>query len=200
MLGGYGGEAAGDRAFAEREELSTAHLEPGQVLVAVCSHGHPATVEAVMERHGGQLLLRPSRLNSLSPPRRPRRSASESVRPGWGLIGRVWVRSRWRSPRRSSGAGPRMASPSRTNAATRLSSVHTHQLSVRPRQPGPRRGVAGTANSPGRAHPCCDHRNIAAQTSAVFGTSDLTASVIAASSTHSRNDTPSSSMDSTTAT
>jgi hypothetical protein len=59
MLGGYLGEAMADRAFGEREELLAAHLEPGQTLVAVCSHGHPSAVEAIMERHGGQLLLRP---------------------------------------------------------------------------------------------------------------------------------------------
>jgi hypothetical protein len=58
MLGGYLGEAMGDRAFSEREELLETHLEPGQVLVAVCSHGHPSMVQDVMERHGGELLLR----------------------------------------------------------------------------------------------------------------------------------------------
>lgn len=36
-------------------------LEPGQVLVAVCSHDGPAAVEDVLERHGGDLLLRPRR-------------------------------------------------------------------------------------------------------------------------------------------
>lgn len=59
MLGGYVGEAIGDRAFAEREELASVHLDPGQVLVAACGHGHARTVETVVERHGGQLLLRP---------------------------------------------------------------------------------------------------------------------------------------------
>ena len=59
MLGGYVGEAIGDRAFEEREELAAVHLEPGQVLVAACGHGHASTVEAIMERHAGQLLLRP---------------------------------------------------------------------------------------------------------------------------------------------
>jgi hypothetical protein len=58
-FGAFFGESAGERAFTEREELSTTRLEPGQVLVAVCSHGHPTTMQAIMERHGGQLLLRP---------------------------------------------------------------------------------------------------------------------------------------------
>ena len=58
VLGGFLGDALAERSFAEREELDDVPLEPGQVLVAVCSHGHPGTVEEVMERHGGQLLLR----------------------------------------------------------------------------------------------------------------------------------------------
>jgi hypothetical protein len=61
LFGGYIGEAVGGPALSEREELSTARLERGHVLVAVCSHGHPGTVQAIMERHGGQLLLRPRR-------------------------------------------------------------------------------------------------------------------------------------------
>lgn len=59
MLGGYAGDDVGERAFFEREELVATMLEPGQVLVAVCSHGHPEAVEAIFERHGGELLLRP---------------------------------------------------------------------------------------------------------------------------------------------
>jgi hypothetical protein len=58
-FGGFFGEAVHERALNEREELAATHLEPGQVLVATCSHGHPAAVQAIMERHGGELLLRP---------------------------------------------------------------------------------------------------------------------------------------------
>lgn len=58
MLGGFLGDAVAERSFTEREELDDVPLEPGQVLVAACSHGHAGTVEEVMERHGGQLLLR----------------------------------------------------------------------------------------------------------------------------------------------
>ncbi|MEX2100671.1 MAG: hypothetical protein WEB19_04575 [Acidimicrobiia bacterium] len=58
-FGAFFGESAGERASTEREELSSTRLEPGQVLVAVCSHGHPAAVQTILERHGGQLLLRP---------------------------------------------------------------------------------------------------------------------------------------------
>jgi hypothetical protein len=58
-FGAVFGEAAADRAERERDELAGIPLGPGQVLVAVCSHGYPSTVQAVMERHGGELLLRP---------------------------------------------------------------------------------------------------------------------------------------------
>jgi hypothetical protein len=61
MLGGYIGQDTADRAFDEREELSEMHLEPGKVLVVVCSHGHPADVEEIMERHHGDLVLRARR-------------------------------------------------------------------------------------------------------------------------------------------
>lgn len=58
VLGGFLGDAVAERSFTEREELADVPLEPGQVLVAVCSHGHAGAVEDVMERHGGQPLLR----------------------------------------------------------------------------------------------------------------------------------------------
>jgi hypothetical protein len=61
MLGGYIGQDTADRAFDERQELSELHLEHGQVLVVVCSHRHPADVEEIMERHGGDLVLRARR-------------------------------------------------------------------------------------------------------------------------------------------
>ncbi|MBN2624971.1 MAG: hypothetical protein JXA83_16445 [Acidimicrobiales bacterium] len=59
MLGGYLGIGHDNRAFDERDELSSVPLEPGQVLVVVCSHGHATAVETLLERHGGELLLRP---------------------------------------------------------------------------------------------------------------------------------------------
>ncbi|HEX6423986.1 MAG TPA: hypothetical protein VFZ79_10940 [Acidimicrobiales bacterium] len=58
MVGGYIGQDTADRAFDERQELEEMHLDPGQVLVVVCSHGRPADVEELMERHGGDLVLR----------------------------------------------------------------------------------------------------------------------------------------------
>ena len=61
MLGGYIGQDTADRAFDERQELEEVHLDPGQVLVVVCGHGRRAEVEEVMERHGGDLVLRAQR-------------------------------------------------------------------------------------------------------------------------------------------
>lgn len=61
MVGGYVGQDTADRAFDERQELSDVHIEPGQVLVVGCSHGRPGDVEQIMERHGGDLVLRPGR-------------------------------------------------------------------------------------------------------------------------------------------
>jgi hypothetical protein len=54
FLGGYLGVAAGDRAFTVHEQLAAVALAPGEVVVAVCSHGHPAEVERVFQRHGGR--------------------------------------------------------------------------------------------------------------------------------------------------
>lgn len=59
MLGGYIGVGAGNRAFDERAEFANVPLDPGQTLVAVCSHGDPPAVGSIMERHGGRLLRRP---------------------------------------------------------------------------------------------------------------------------------------------
>jgi hypothetical protein len=58
VLGGFLGDYVAERSFTEREELLAVPLESDQVLVAACSHGHAEAVETVMERHGGQPLLR----------------------------------------------------------------------------------------------------------------------------------------------
>lgn len=55
MLGGYLGVAAADQPLAVHEHLAAAALAPGEVLVAVCSHGHPETVRQILLRHGGTL-------------------------------------------------------------------------------------------------------------------------------------------------
>jgi hypothetical protein len=59
MFGGYAGIAAGDRTVTVHEHLAAEPLQPDEVLVAVCSHGHPATVEQIMRRHGGRLVPTP---------------------------------------------------------------------------------------------------------------------------------------------
>lgn len=61
MLGGYIGQDTATRAFDERQELEELHLEPGQVLVVACSRGRPADVDEILERHGGDLVLRARR-------------------------------------------------------------------------------------------------------------------------------------------
>lgn len=53
MLGGYLGAAKDSTAFDEHEHLGEVALTPGQVLVAVCSHGDPEAIRDVFRRHGG---------------------------------------------------------------------------------------------------------------------------------------------------
>lgn len=56
LLGGYLGTAAGDVAWDEHQDFGFVALEPGEVLIVVCGHGQPATVESVMQEAGGRLL------------------------------------------------------------------------------------------------------------------------------------------------
>ncbi|HSL74706.1 MAG TPA: hypothetical protein VK853_09565 [Ilumatobacteraceae bacterium] len=55
MIGGYVGAAAGDEGWNAHRDLTYTALEPGQVLVVVCSHGHADTVRDVMEQHSGRI-------------------------------------------------------------------------------------------------------------------------------------------------
>jgi hypothetical protein len=59
MIGGYLGVATEERALTAHEKIARTQLQPGQVLVAVCSHGHPGTTQQVLERHGGRLRTAP---------------------------------------------------------------------------------------------------------------------------------------------
>lgn len=56
MIGGYLGAARDSTAFDEHEHLGDVALQPGQVLVAVCSHGEPEEVADVLRRHSGRVL------------------------------------------------------------------------------------------------------------------------------------------------
>ena len=56
LLGAYLGAAAGEQAWAEHEEIAYTALEQGEVLVVVCSHGHPDAVRDVMQRHAGRFV------------------------------------------------------------------------------------------------------------------------------------------------
>lgn len=60
MLGGYIGVAAEDRALTAHECIARTRLQPDEVLVAVCSHGHPGEVRGVLQRHGGELRSAPA--------------------------------------------------------------------------------------------------------------------------------------------
>jgi hypothetical protein len=60
MLGGYLGVATEERALTAHEQIARTQLEPGQMVVAVCSHGHPDTARQVLQRHGGDLRSAPA--------------------------------------------------------------------------------------------------------------------------------------------
>ncbi len=55
MVGAYVGAAAGDEGWNAHHDLTFTPLEPGEVLVVVCTHGHPDAVRQVMERHSGRI-------------------------------------------------------------------------------------------------------------------------------------------------
>ncbi len=56
MLGTILGVASASEEFDEHRTLAEPRLQPGEVLVAACAHEHGASVEAVLQRHGGRLL------------------------------------------------------------------------------------------------------------------------------------------------
>jgi hypothetical protein len=55
LIGGFVGAAAGDGAWNAHHDLGYTALEPGEVLVVVCSHGHADAIGQVAERHEGRL-------------------------------------------------------------------------------------------------------------------------------------------------
>ena len=54
MIGGYVGAAAGDEGWNAHRDLTYTALDPGEVLVVVCSHGHADAAREVMEQHSGR--------------------------------------------------------------------------------------------------------------------------------------------------
>ncbi len=56
MLGGFIGTATGDVGWEEHQEFGYVALDPGEVLIVVCSHGEPEAVRSVLHDAGGQLL------------------------------------------------------------------------------------------------------------------------------------------------
>jgi hypothetical protein len=55
LVGAYLGAAAGDEGWAAHADLSYTALQPGEILVVVCSHGRADTVREVLERHAGRV-------------------------------------------------------------------------------------------------------------------------------------------------
>lgn len=55
MIGAYVGAAAGDESWNAHRDLSYTALEPGEVLVVVCSHGHADAIAEVVDQHSGRM-------------------------------------------------------------------------------------------------------------------------------------------------
>lgn len=66
-VGAYLGAAAGEEGWSAHADLSYTALEPGEVLVVVCSHDRADTIHDVLTRHGG----RPHEIDPHAHPARP---------------------------------------------------------------------------------------------------------------------------------
>jgi hypothetical protein len=55
LIGAYVGAAAGEEGWNAHHDLSYTALEPGEVLVVVCSHGHADAIGDVVEQHSGRM-------------------------------------------------------------------------------------------------------------------------------------------------
>lgn len=55
MIGAYVGAAAGDEGWNAHRDLTYTALEPGEVLVVVCSHGHADAIGEVVDQHSGRM-------------------------------------------------------------------------------------------------------------------------------------------------
>jgi hypothetical protein len=60
-MGSYAGAAKGAQGWTEHEKFGYDALEPGEVLVVVCSHGHADAVNDVMQECGARVLHRQTR-------------------------------------------------------------------------------------------------------------------------------------------
>jgi hypothetical protein len=61
--GGYLGLRRREPMIENEWDWEQVSLEPGQVLVVVDEHGHPETVRAILQRHGGHLVDRPAHVS-----------------------------------------------------------------------------------------------------------------------------------------
>jgi hypothetical protein len=56
LLGGFVGVAKGSTGWGAHEDLQNLPLAPGEVMVAVCSHGRAQDVIDTLRFHGGRLV------------------------------------------------------------------------------------------------------------------------------------------------
>ncbi len=56
MLGGYLGTTAGESGWEEHQEFGYVSLDPGEVLIVVCSHDEPDAVRSLLKESGGRLI------------------------------------------------------------------------------------------------------------------------------------------------
>jgi hypothetical protein len=54
LLGAYFGATAAESGWIAHADIDYTALDEREVLVVVCSHGHPDAIRDVMERHGGR--------------------------------------------------------------------------------------------------------------------------------------------------
>lgn len=53
-VGAYLGAAVGEDGWSAHADLGYTALQPGEVLVVVCTHGRTDVIHEIMERHGGR--------------------------------------------------------------------------------------------------------------------------------------------------
>ncbi len=65
LIGGYLGAGAGDGAWNAHHDLAYTALEPGEVLVVVCSHGQSTAIHEVVAAHSGRIhVIEPAHLGA----------------------------------------------------------------------------------------------------------------------------------------
>lgn len=65
--GAYLGLTAEEHVMEEEWDWERTPLREGQVLLVVDQHGHPDTVERILQGHGGQIIAKPSHIGPSAP-------------------------------------------------------------------------------------------------------------------------------------